>query len=107
MVAPRTLQALGVDEIFPTITLNNWLSKNKSNTIEPINASIISCVVAFFFVVIGDINLVAEVIAMFFMVTYGAICLISLLEHFSADPSTDLHPIKMVHLFLVPYYHFG
>lgn len=87
MVAPRTLQALGVDEIFPTLTLNNWLSKNKKGTIEPINASLISCAIAFFFVVIGDINLVAEVIAMFFMVTYGAICLISLLEHFSADPS--------------------
>ena len=27
MVAPRTLQALGVDKIFPTLTLNNWLSK--------------------------------------------------------------------------------
>lgn len=87
MVAPRTLQALGVDEIFPTISLNNWLSKNKKGTIEPINASLISCAIAFFFVVIGDINLVAEVIAMFFMVTYGAICSISLLEHFSADPS--------------------
>ena len=87
MVAPRTLQALGVDEIFPTLTLNTWLSKNKKGTIEPINASLISCIIAFFFVVIGDINLVAEVIAMFFMVTYGAICLISLLEHFSADPS--------------------
>ena len=87
MVAPRTLQALGVDEIFPTLTLNSWLSKNKKGTIEPINASLISCIIAFFFVVIGDINLVAEVIAMFFMVTYGAICLISLLEHFSADPS--------------------
>tara|TARA_B110000444_G_scaffold193375_1_gene183479 strand:+ start:4194 stop:6443 length:2250 start_codon:yes stop_codon:yes gene_type:complete len=87
MVAPRTLQALGVDKIFPTLTLNNWLSKNKTNTIEPLNASIVSCAIAFFFVVIGDINLVAEVIAMFFMVTYSAICLISLLEHFSADPS--------------------
>lgn len=87
MVAPRTLQALGVDKIFPTLTLNNWLSRNKKGTIEPINASVVSCIIAFFFVVIGDINLVAEVIAMFFMVTYGAICSISLLEHFSADPS--------------------
>ena len=87
MVAPRTLQALGVDKIFPTLTLNTWLSKNKKGTIEPMNASLVSCLIAFFFVVIGDINLVAEVIAMFFMVTYGAICLISLLEHFSADPS--------------------
>ena len=87
MVAPRTLQALGVDKIFPTLILNTWLSKNKKGTIEPMNASLVSCLIAFFFVVIGDINLVAEVIAMFFMVTYGAICLISLLEHFSADPS--------------------
>ncbi|MEL6592589.1 MAG: amino acid permease, partial [Bacteroidota bacterium] len=30
---------------------------------------------------------VAEIIAMFFMVTYGAICLISFLEHFSASPA--------------------
>ena len=87
MVAPRTLQALGVDKIFPTLTLNTWLSRNKKGTIEPMNASLISCIIAFFFVVVGDINMVAEVIAMFFMVTYGAICLISLLEHFSADPS--------------------
>jgi len=87
MVAPRTLQALGVDKIFPTLTLNNWLSQNKKGTIEPINASVVSCIIAFFFVFLGDINLVAEVIAMFFMVTYGAICSISLLEHFSADPS--------------------
>lgn len=87
MVAPRTLQALGVDKIFPTLTLNNWLSRNKKGTIEPINASVVSCIIAFFFVFLGDINLVAEVIAMFFMVTYGAICSISLLEHFSADPS--------------------
>lgn len=87
MVAPRTLQALGVDQIFPTLTLNNWLSRNKKESLEPINASVVSCIIAFFFVVVGDINLVAEVIAMFFMVTYGAICSISLLEHFSADPS--------------------
>jgi hypothetical protein len=30
---------------------------------------------------------VAKTIAMFFMLTYGAICTISLLEHFAADPS--------------------
>ena len=35
----------------------------------------------------GDINSVAKIITMFFIVTYGAICLISFLEHFSADPS--------------------
>ena len=35
----------------------------------------------------GDINAVAQIISMFFMVTYGAICLVSFLEHFAADPA--------------------
>lgn len=35
----------------------------------------------------GDVNAVAEIISMFFMVTYGALCLISFMQHFAADPS--------------------
>ena len=55
---------------------------------EPINGAIITVqLYAFFFIYIGDINFVAQIISMFFIVTYGAICLISFLEHFSADPS--------------------
>ena len=46
----------------------------------------LTCAIAFFFVLLGDINAVAEVISMFFMVTYGAICLISLLENFASNP---------------------
>jgi len=87
MVAPRTLQAIGLDRIFPTGKLNSWLAKGKDESNEPANAAIITIIIGFFFVVIGDINFVAQIIAMFFMVTYGAICLISLLEHFAADPS--------------------
>jgi hypothetical protein len=48
---------------------------------------VITIIIAFFFIAIGDINFVAQIISMFFMVTYGAICLISFLEHFAADPS--------------------
>ncbi len=87
MVAPRTLQALGVDEIFPSLKVNTIFAKISPKNNEPINASVISCIIAFVFVAIGDINMVAGVIAMFFMVTYGAICTISFLEHFSGDPS--------------------
>ena len=86
MVAPRVLQAIGHDYIFPSKRINNWLSKGKKETNEPINASIITCIIAMTFVVIGDINWVATIITLFFMITYGTICLISLLEHFSADP---------------------
>ena len=35
----------------------------------------------------GDVNAVAEIISMFFMVTYGSLCLISFMQHFAADPS--------------------
>ncbi len=87
MVAPRTLQAMGVDDIFPNRKLNKWFGKGKSTDNEPVNASIISVIIAFFFVLIGDVNFVAQIISMFFVVTYGAICLISLLEHFAADPA--------------------
>ncbi len=87
MVAPRTLQALGVDQSFPSRKLNYLVAKGKGETNEPFNGSVITCIIAFFFVAIGSVNMVAEIISMFFMVTYGSICLISFLYHFGADPS--------------------
>jgi amino acid transporter len=87
MVAPRTLQALALDESFPYKKLNWYLSKGKGSTNEPFNASVLSVIIAFAFVALGDVNAVAEIISMFFMVTYGSLCLISALNHFGADPS--------------------
>lgn len=87
MVAPRTLQALAGDGIFPSQIINKWLSLGKANTNEPTNASLVTCLIAFFFIAIGDVDFVAQIISMFFMVTYGSICFISFLEHFAADPS--------------------
>jgi amino acid transporter len=87
MVAPRTLQAIGVDNIFPAKFINDWFAKGKPVSNEPFNSSLITIVIAFAFVLVGELNFVAQAISMFFMVTYGAICVISLLEHFAADPS--------------------
>lgn len=87
MVAPRTLQAIGYDQILPNMRMSKWLSKGRKKDNEPINGSLITIIIAFFFVAIGDVNFVAEIISMFFIFTYGAICLISFLEHFAADPS--------------------
>lgn len=87
IIAPRTLQAIGNDEIFPSDSLNKWLAKGTEKGNEPINGSLITSVIALLFVAIGSVDFVAEIITMFFMVTYGAICLISFLEHFAADPS--------------------
>jgi amino acid transporter len=87
MVAPRTMQALGMDRSFPFHRLNRWLSRGKGEMNEPANASLLTCLIAFVFVAAGNVNAVAAIISMFFMVTYGSLCLISFLFHFGADPS--------------------
>ncbi len=87
MVAPRTLQALAVDESFPSKKLNTWLSKGRKKDNEPINASLVTSAIAIVFVAMGNVNAVAEIISMFFMVTYGSLCLISFLNHFGSSPS--------------------
>jgi amino acid transporter len=86
MVAPRTLNAIAIDKIIPSPHFNRWIGKTKASNGEPVNASLITCIIAFVFVLMGDVNAVAEVISMFFMVTYGSICLISLLENFASNP---------------------
>ena len=87
MVAPRTLQALTYDRLFPLPRVNSFLAKGKKDTNEPFNASLITVAIAFVFVAVGNVNMVAEIISMFFMVTYGSLCLISFLNHFGSDPS--------------------
>lgn len=87
MVAPRTLQAIARDQIFPTPKVNQWLSHGKGQNDEPYNASIITIALAVVFILVGALDSVAQVISMFFMVTYGSLCLISFLNHFAADPS--------------------
>ncbi len=87
MVAPRTLQALALDMAFPMKKLNRWMGKERKRDKEPINASIITILIAYIFVAMGDVNFVAEIISMFFLVTYGSLSLISFLNHFGSSPS--------------------
>jgi amino acid transporter len=87
MVAPRTLQAISRDHILPMPAFNRWLSKGRGKNDEPYNASVITILIAGAFILAGALDSVAQVISMFFMVTYGSLCLISFLNHFAADPS--------------------
>ncbi|MEO1436784.1 MAG: amino acid permease [Bacteroidota bacterium] len=87
MVAPRTLQAIARDNLLPSETINKWVSKGAMGRDEPFNASLITIGIALIFIAIGELTFVAEIISMFFMVTYGSLCLISFLNHFAADPS--------------------
>ncbi|NLA76113.1 MAG: amino acid permease, partial [Deltaproteobacteria bacterium] len=87
MVAPRTLQALAMDKAFPSKKINKWLSEARPKDNEPANASLVTSLIALVFVALGDVNAVASIISMFFMVTYGSLCLISFLNHFGSSPS--------------------
>ena len=53
--------------------MSKWLSVGKGGS-EPVRASFITCLIGFAFVSIGDTD-TRGIISMFFMVTYGAICL--------------------------------
>jgi amino acid transporter len=87
LVAPRTLQALGADGIAPSDGANALVAKGVGENNEPRNATLVTSVIAVAFVLMGDVDLVARIVSMFFMVTYGALCAISALEHFAARPS--------------------
>ena len=87
LIAPRTLQALARDKVLPSPRLNAVLSRGRGKEGEPVNATLASAAIALVFVMLGDVNFVAKIISMFFMVTYGALCTVSFLEHFAGNLS--------------------
>ena len=87
MVAPRTLQMLARDNVFPIPRLNRLMERGVGNTDEPLYATFVSGIIALVFVIIGDVDFIAQILSMFFMVTYGALCMVSFLEHFASNPS--------------------
>ena len=87
LIAPRTLQALANDHIIPVKPANLFLGKGRGESNEPFNATLITAVIVFTFVAMGSVDFVAKIISMFFMITYGSLCLVSFLEHFAGNPS--------------------
>ena len=87
LVAPRTLQAMARDRSFPMGPANRLFARGVGQANEPRAATIATGVLALIVVALGNVDFVARLISMFFMVTYGALCTISFLEHFAASPS--------------------
>ena len=87
LIAPRTLQAIALDKIFPITKMNNVLSSGRGENNEPVKALFFVSIIAIVFIIMGDIDFVAKLISMFFLTTYGALCAISFLEHFAGNPS--------------------
>jgi len=87
LIAPRTLQAIARDDILPGSFINRFLSRGRGEVNEPVNATLITAIIVLTFVSMGSVDFVAKIISMFFMITYGTLCLVSFLEHFAGNPS--------------------
>ncbi len=91
--APRILQAMSNDRITPEL-FGRGVGENN----EPRNALILTGVIAFGGIMIGELNQIAEIVAMLYMATYFFINVTCLLEQ-AASP--DFRPTFRVSL-LVP-----
>ncbi len=82
LTAPRTLQALAMDGLAP-----RFLGKGFGATNEPRNALFLTFALAQAGIVLGSLDLIAPVLTMFFLATYGVTNLACGLEKWAASPS--------------------
>ena len=64
--APRTLQALAKDSVIPP-----WIGRGYGKQNDPRFATAISFAVALMGILLGDLNIIAPVLSMFFLTSYG------------------------------------
>ena len=84
MGAPRILQSLASDRLFP------WLLPFASSTgraHNPRRGVLLSAAIAFATISLGQLNLIAPVVSMFFLISYGLINFATWFEASSASPS--------------------
>jgi amino acid transporter len=81
--APRILLALGEKSILPK---SPFLAKTNKKG-EPVNAMIITAVIVLFGLSLRDLNTIAPLITMFFMITYAMVNVVALIEQSLALPS--------------------
>ena len=81
---PRILQAMSIDKITPKI-----FAKESGSNNEPRNALFLTFIIAEIGILIGELNVIAELVAMFYMAAYLFINLSCFLEQWS---SPDFRP---------------
>jgi amino acid transporter/CheY-like chemotaxis protein len=83
--APRVLQALARDGVLPRSL--GWLGKGSGVEDEPRLGTLVTLVLALGAVWLGDLNLIAPVLTMFFLTTYGILNVAAGVERFLGSPS--------------------
>ncbi|QDT03164.1 Amino acid permease [Rubripirellula lacrimiformis] len=84
MGAPRILQAFARDEIFRSL---RFFGAGSGLTNEPRRATVLTFAIAQVCIVLGDLNAIAPIITMFFMITYGLLNLATFYEAVTKNPS--------------------
>lgn len=84
MGAPRILQAFARDDIFRGL---RFLGRGSGAAGEPRVATVVTFVIAQSAILLGDLDVVAPVITMFFMITYGTLNLACFYEGITRNPS--------------------
>ncbi len=82
LAAPRTLQALAHDDVAP-----RWMGLQLGSPTEPRMAVLLTSAIAIAIIWLGDLNVVAPIISMFFLNTYGMTNLVAGIERFVGNPS--------------------
>ncbi|MBM3790245.1 MAG: amino acid permease, partial [Acidobacteria bacterium] len=82
--APRILQATSVDRITPRVFAKGYGSLN-----EPRNALLLTFAIAEVGILIGELNIIARVVSIFFITAYGFLNLSCAIENWA---STDFRP---------------
>jgi amino acid transporter len=78
--APRILQAISADRITPSIFAKGYGASN-----EPRNALIFTYLIAQAGILIGDLNLIARIVTIFFIITYGFLNITYTLENWAGS----------------------
>jgi amino acid transporter len=82
LTAPRTLQALAMDGLLP-----RFLARGSGISNEPRVGIVITFLLAQTGIILGNLDVIAPVLTMFFLVTYGFINLACGLEKWASSPS--------------------
>jgi amino acid transporter len=82
--APRILQSLAGDRIFPFL---NGFAKGYGPAGNPRRGVLLSTLIAFITIALGNLNLIAPVVSMFFLISYGLLNYATYYEARTESPS--------------------
>lgn len=82
--APRILQSLATDRVFPFLT---FFAKGHGGSGNPRRAVLLAGVIAVLTIIMGNLNVVAAIVSMFFLISYGLLNYATYFEAKTASPS--------------------